>query len=216
MRPAPEWIRRTLASASSSSSGARGLLGLAVAAVLCAAALPAEARVLMTQEAALAAAFPGKLPERRTAYLTEEQATALERLTGAPPPTRVIVYYVGAGADGAPAVAWFDTHLVRTLPETVMILSDAGAKVLRVDVLTFEEPIEYLPRPRWFEQFQGRALDDSLAPGRGIPAVTGATLSSRAVTGAVRRCLALHAVLCAGGACRPAPVPAPAPAEAAP
>jgi Na+-translocating ferredoxin:NAD+ oxidoreductase subunit G len=170
----------------------------------------ASARVLLTQEQALAEAFPALVPERRTAFLTDEQAKRFEVLSGEPAPTRVVTYYVAA-RDGAPAgVAWFDTHLVRTLPETLLVVTDPGGFIRKVEVLSFEEPAEYLPRPRWFEQFSGRRLDRDLAPGRGIPAVTGATLTSRAVTAASRRCLALHQVICEGSGCAPRLAPAPA------
>jgi hypothetical protein len=67
--------------------------------------------------------------------------------------------------------------------------------VARLEVLAFAEPEEYLPRARWYGQFLGRALDDELNLGRGIRGVSGATLTARATTRAVRRVLAVHAVL---------------------
>jgi hypothetical protein len=197
---------------SASYSRARVRLAALALGAACAGAGPARARVLVTQDQALAEAFPAGALERRTAFLTDEQAKAFTALAGDPPAARVVTYYVAPGG----SVAWFDTHLVRTLPETVMVVIDDAKRVRRVDVLSFEEPIEYLPRPKWFEQFQGKALDKDLAPGRGIPAVTGATLTSRAVTEASRRCLALHAVICGGGGCAVKAAAAPAPAPPAP
>ena len=41
-----------------------------------------SSRVLVTQEKALAEAFPGALVERHTAYLTEEQVVRIEALAG--------------------------------------------------------------------------------------------------------------------------------------
>lgn len=162
------------------------------------AAAPAEAKVLLTQGEALALAFgdPSRA-ERRTAYLTEEQIARVKAGAGTPPPGAVVVWYSGGGEPGRPLAAFFDTHLVRTLPETVMIVVGADGAVRRVEILSFEEPEDYLPRPRWFEQFQGRGLDADLATKGAIRAVTGATLSSRAVTEAVRRALALHQLLAA-------------------
>ena len=163
--------------------------------VAAAAAGTGFARVLVTQEKALAEAFPEAAIERHTAYLTDEQAVRVEALAGSTLAGRVVPWY-SARRDGQFAgTAWFDTHLVRTLPETVMIAIDASGAVSRVEVLSFDEPTEYLPKPRWFELMHGRKLDPDLAPGRGIPLVTGATLSSRAATAAVRRALALHTVL---------------------
>src|SRR6266850_1669129 len=61
----------------------------------------------------------------------------------------------------------------------------------RIDILSFDEPEDYLPTNRWLQQFQGRSLQD-LGARQGIRMLTGATLSSRAVTQAARRILALH------------------------
>ena len=78
-----------------------------------------------------------------------------------------------------------------------MIVVGANASVLRVAVLSFLEPRDYLPAERWFEQFHGRRLGEGLSLKREIRGITGATLSSRAATEAVRRVLALHQILTA-------------------
>lgn len=163
-----------------------------------------HARVLVSQEKALAEAFPGATLDRRTSWLTDEQAGRVETLAGSAPKTSIVVYYVATLDGKAAGTAWFDTHLVRTLPETVMVVVSPGGAVSKVEVLSFDEPAEYLPRPRWFEQFRERKLDRDLAAGGGIPVVTGATLTSRAVTEATRRALALHRVICGAGVCEPA------------
>jgi hypothetical protein len=177
--------------------------------VICLAILPAptaapEAKVFLSQAEALALAFgDAARAERRTAYLTDGQVERIRDSAGSEPTSRVVVYYVGGGDPERPVTAFFDTHLVRTLPETVMIVVDAGGEVRRVDILSFDEPEDYLPGRRWLDQFDGRVLDDELSTRRGIRAVTGATLSSRAITGTVRRALALHATLDDRGKARP-------------
>jgi hypothetical protein len=94
--------------------------------------------------------------------------------------------------------AYFDTHRVRTMPETILVLVDAAGAVARIEVLSFQEPEDYLPLPRWYAQFPGRLLDDELSLKRAIRPVAGATLTTNATTDAVRRVLALHRVLSAG------------------
>jgi len=87
------------------------------------------------------------------------------------------------------------THVVRTETETLMILVGAAGAIARIEVLSFTEPEEYLPREHWYGQFPGKRLDDELAVKRGIRPVSGATLTARATTQAARRILALHQVL---------------------
>ncbi|MDQ7087038.1 MAG: FMN-binding protein [Acidobacteriota bacterium] len=117
-------------------------------------------------------------------------------MAGSPLPTRLVTRYrLYSGAGRLLAVAYVDTHLVRSLAETLLIVVDDGGKVRRVEVLAFKEPPEYRPRAAWYGQFEGRGLDGELQVRRGIRVLAGATLSSHAATDAVRRVLAVHQIL---------------------
>lgn len=153
----------------------------------------AEGRVYMTQAQAIEHAFPAPQEvERRTLFLNEEQAHRAAARAGAAIESRVVPYYVGRVNGRVTGFAYFDTHLVRTLPETIMILLGPESRITRIDIISFGEPDDYLPTDRWLAQFPGRSLDDELSLKRGIRVLTGATLSARAVTEAARRVLALH------------------------
>lgn len=180
---------------------------LATAALVAAAS--ARAKVFLTQEEALKLAFPGAAVERKTAFLTEAQRREARRLSGDTELPAGLVTYYAATKEGAPVgTAYFDTHRVRTLPETIMVVVGPSGTVARIEVLSFQEPEEYLPRPRWYAQFSGKPLDDDLSMKRAIRPVTGATLTARATTDAARRVLALHRVLHTPALPTPAPSPA--------
>lgn len=157
----------------------------------------APAKVFLTQEEALHLAFPeGVQVERRTAFLTEAQQREVQKLARTEnPPEALIAYYVGRRNGQPVGTAYFDTHQVRTMPETILVLVDPAGSVLRVEVLSFLEPEDYLPMPRWYGQFAGKPLDDELSLKKGIHPVAGATLTARATTEAVRRVLALDRLL---------------------
>ena len=175
---------------------------LVVAAAASLAAAVAGAKVLLTPEEALKLAFPGATIERKTAYLTEAQQKAAQKLSGDEElPSALVPYWVGSNDGHLVGTAYTDTHTVRTMPETIMVVVDPAGAISRIEVLAFSEPEEYLPKAHWYEQFQGKPLDDELSMKRGIRAVTGATLTARATTDAARRVLALHKVL--QGAAKP-------------
>ncbi|MBI4424468.1 MAG: FMN-binding protein [Elusimicrobia bacterium] len=155
----------------------------------------AQARVLLKQDEALRLAFPGAAPERRTAYLSEEQRKAAERLANARIESRVWTYYVGASSSGARSYAYFDTHTVRTMPETFMAVVDESGRLRFLELLAFHEPDDYLPPARWLRQLDGRALDGSLFVRRAVRNITGASLTSQALTEGARRVLAVHRML---------------------
>jgi len=156
------------------------------------------ATVLITVEEALELAFPGAAIKRETLFLDENQRAEVHELSGVQTTSALATRFVATNDGGwVIGYAYLDTHLVRTLPETVMVALEADGAVRTVEVVTFREPLEYMPREGWYGQYVGRELDDDLALKRGIRPVTGATLTARATTEAVRRVLAVHKV--AGG-----------------
>ena len=165
---------------------------LGLAALLAFVAVAAPARVLMTQEQALAGAFPnGVRVERQKFFLTPQQLADARRESGVDFSDQLIIRYAG----GNGSFAYFDTHRVRTLPETVMIVVGADGKVDRVEILSFDEPTDYFPKRRWIDQLLGRKLDTDLSLQRAIRPISGASLTGRAIVNATRKVLALHRVL---------------------
>ncbi len=170
-----------------SRRGRRRSTGLLAVAILTLFALSAHARTFLTQPQALANAFPGAKVTRDVVYLTPAQLAAAKKDSGLEFSDRMIVRY--ASPTG---YAYFDTHRVRTLAETVMIVVTPDGRIDRVEILSFDEPPDYLPKPRWIAQFRGRKLDDDLSLERAIRPLSGASLSGRAITNASRKILALH------------------------
>ena len=158
---------------------------------------PASGQTLMTQEEALALAFPGDtVVERRSAYLTEDQLDRARRMAGddVDIDQTIVTYYVGSHG-GPTGAAYFDAHRVRTKNEVLMVVVDPDATIRRVDVLSFAEPPEYRAPEGWIEQLEGRGLDQALSIRGGIRSIAGATLTARSMTEAARRVLALHTVI---------------------
>ena len=157
---------------------------------------PARAQVLHSKESALRLAFPSAdHVQPRTFFLTEEQKTAVERRAGGSIDSRMITCYVGTHGTDLLGYAFFETHVVRTLPATFMVVLDPSGRIRAVHILAFHEPSDYLPPERWLRQFAGRHLGRTLAVGQDIVGIAGSSLSSQAVTAGVRRVLALYELL---------------------
>ena len=164
---------------------------------------PAAAQAVLTQDEALRLAFPGATAiERRTAYLSEAQMARARARAGKGVEVRqgVVTYYVGRRGSQPLGVAYFDAHRVRTLPEVLMVVVGTRGEAERIEVLKFAEPPEYRAPEGWLDQFDGRALGEGISLKRDIRNLTGATLTAGAVTGAVRRVLALHEAIAPLGA----------------
>ncbi len=156
----------------------------------------AGAEVLLREAEALARAFPGEAAARRTLYLKPEQVAAVEKAARSKLPSPVITTFETRKGEIVTGRAVLDTHVVRTMPETVLTVVEPDGRLRMALVLQFGEPPDYLPRAGWLKTLETRPLDDDLWPGRGVRRVTGATLTVQALTEAVRRSLAIdHIVL---------------------
>jgi hypothetical protein len=153
------------------------------------------ANVLITLDEALELAFPSATVSRETLFLTEEQLAAAGAAAGSEPGSAMVTRFVARQQDRVIGYAYLDSHRVRTLPETLMVVIEPSRTVRRIEVVVFREPLEYIPRTTWYEQFNGRSLTEDLTLKRDIRPVTGATLTARATTEAVRRVLAIHAAV---------------------
>lgn len=174
----------------------RLLAGLLLGLGLAGAPAPGGAEVYLSRQEALAQAFPdADRVEERTVILGDAEARAVERLAEAPLESRLVTVYEGRRDGAATGYAFIDVHTVRTLPEAFLVVVSPEGRVRSLRLLAFHEPPEYAPAERWLAQFDRRALDDRLRLGGAIHGIAGATLSSRAVTGGVRRALALFEVV---------------------
>ena len=154
-------------------------------------ALEARAEVYHSRESALELAFPdADSVTTNTLVLSAEEAGRAAARAGARLPSRLVQVYE-AWAGGRVALRGIiDTHSVRSLPETLFIVVDPSNRVEAVHLLAFHEPVQYRAPGKWFSQFEDRALDRDLAVRRGIAGIAGATMTSTAITAAVRRTLA--------------------------
>lgn len=159
------------------------------------AVVDARGEVFHSRESALRLAFPGcDDVETRTLVLDERQATRVVERAGAKLASKIVRTYVGRRDGAVVGYAFIETHRVRSLPETVMVVVDATGEITGTHLLAFHEPREYLPPERWMAQFAGARLDDDLGLGRGIAGIAGSTLTAQAVTACVRRAAAIAEV----------------------
>jgi len=156
---------------------------------------PADGKVYLTKDDALKKAFPDAVIDRKTLFLSDEDVKRVESLSGVKVESKILTYYIAMENGGVIGYAFFGSHIVRTKPEVYMVIINPDGSLNHIKILAFYEPEEYLPPKRWFEQFNGKVLDDNLWTKRGISAVTGATLSANGITQEVRKALAVFQIM---------------------
>ncbi len=150
------------------------------------------AEVYNLPESALARQFPGAAVERKTVYLTQEQRRQLDARLGGPSESRMNTFYVARKNGAVLGYGIFETHTVRTKDETLFIVVDTAGSIRHVELISFFEPEDYRPVQRWLALFLGKTEHDAISPGNDIAAISGASLTSRAVARSVRKVLMLY------------------------
>jgi Na+-translocating ferredoxin:NAD+ oxidoreductase RnfG subunit len=143
----------------------------------------------MTVEQAQAAMFPGTQLTRAFVTLTREQASAIENRTGVN--VRKAQVQVWKAADGGYFIV--DEAIGKHELFTIALGLNADSSVKRIEILDYKESYGYEVRNEaWRKQFTGKNSTASLKLGDDIKNISGATLSCRHVTEAVKRLLATY------------------------
>lgn len=129
---------------------------------------------------------------RKAVFLTDEQVQRIQENAKTKIESKVVPYYVCSEDDSIFGYAYFESGIVRTKPATYMVVLDSDGEVRYVEILAFYEPLDYLPASNWLALFKDAVLRTGLWPGRDIHNITGATLTTRAITLGVRKILAIH------------------------
>lgn len=152
----------------------------------------------LSREEALALAYPGAAVRAERVFLSDEQRRRASTRAREDISTALVARYLATAGGQPVGRAYVDTHVIRTKKETLLISLDANGRVKRIDVTAFLEPGEYRPPAPWLRQYTDRPLDDQMRLNKAIRPIAGATLTARAIDGAVRRVLAIDAMLQAG------------------
>jgi hypothetical protein len=150
-----------------------------------------------TSEEAIKDLFPGSTLRLDYITLSSPEQKRASDLAGTTVSSKNKLWRVVGEEGELLGFALIDTHRVRNKRESLLISWTEDGRALGPRVLGFAEPLQYLPRAKWYGQFKGKALKDSLRLRGDIDGISGATLSARATVKAVRRGLAIDEVLSA-------------------
>ena len=150
----------------------------------------------ITLEEALELCFPKATIKRGTFFFDKKEVARIEELSGVKGSRAIGHPYEAFDAEGKLiGTAWFDSRMVRSKKQTLMVAADPNGKILRVEVLAWLEPKQYQPPGKWFAQLVGKKLGPELALDGEVRNLSGATLSARASIYSARLVLARQKVL---------------------
>lgn len=155
-----------------------------------------SARVFLTKGKALELVFPeAEEIEKRHVFLTRPQAEKVRTMAKAEVDSKLYTFYIAKSGGKETGYAVIDTHTLRTLTETVIFVINPDGTLRHAETLAFFEPTDYMPSGKWINLFLGKTKMDRMKAGKGVPNITGATISAVSFSQATRRVLAVYRVM---------------------
>jgi Na+-translocating ferredoxin:NAD+ oxidoreductase RnfG subunit len=137
---------------------------------------------------------------QETVSLTDAHRERIESLINGRVRETEVTFWIGGRAGKAMGYATVLDVIGKEQPITFMVAVAAEGSVLGVQVLTYRESQgSEIRSKRFLNQFAGKTLAAPLKLGRDVHGISGASLSSRSTAYAVRKALALAAVVYGAG-----------------
>jgi len=158
-------------------------------------AVSGHAQVYFSVRGLLAEQFSrSELVEFQRVHLSAKRRDEIQRQLGQALEKEEYIFYVARSADRVDGYALFDHEIGQHEYIDFATFFDAAGRVTRVEVVAYREPYgEGIRSKRFRDQFIGKEAESGFRPGHDIDVISGATLSARAMTKAVKRAtLLLH------------------------
>ena len=153
----------------------------------------AKAETYYTSRSVLSSFFP---KSEKVSYTTfspsKTQRAQLKKELGYELSKSSYHFFVATTEGHLDGYAFIDDVMGQHLPITFAVKLSPEGVVLREEVMVYREAHgDEIRNPRFSKQFRGKTVHDSMRPNKDIDCVSGATISSRAITLGVRRALVL-------------------------
>jgi len=125
--------------------------------------------------------------------LSSKEVKTLQNMAKASIKSNTIRLYTVKKGSTVQGYAVLLLQTVRSKKTAVLYVIGKNQKIKNIEIVAFNEPREYKPKENWLSSFDNKGRQDNLFSGKGIPTISGATLSARAVSDLARVALAVVA-----------------------
>lgn len=149
------------------------------------------AQVLGDPMALTQRAFAAKSVETQNIILNDLQVAQLSKASAQKIDTKLYRIYSAKNGTQTLGYGVLVNKKVRTKTAISLYLIGVDGKIKSIEIVAFNEPLEYLPTKTWLDVFDNKNSASTLKLNQDIPTTTGATLSARAISDGARAALAL-------------------------
>ncbi|MEA2110795.1 MAG: FMN-binding protein [Campylobacterota bacterium] len=153
--------------------------------------LPLFASVLITPQDALKEVLGSEVQvSKKSILLKSSEAKIVENIAKVKLDSKIVRVYT-AKKDGVKGVGILLNKTVRTKKAVVLYIVTPNGVLKAAEMVSFKEPMEYLPTDDWMKQFSDINDTATLRLGDGVTAISGATMSARTISEGARLALAI-------------------------
>ncbi len=129
--------------------------------------------------------------KKKSLILTKEQVKSIQKAAHTKIASKIVRYYAIKKDDKVLGYAILLKQKIRTKNAAILYMVDDNKTMMGLEILSFKEPHEFKPNDDWTKIFEGKTSEDSFLVGKDIAAISGATLSARAISDAAKVALAI-------------------------
>ncbi len=129
---------------------------------------------------------------KKNILLSKTQATAIQKSAKTKLDSKIFRVFKATKKSKLLGYGILINKKVRSKNAVVLYFISKDSILKSIEVIAFNEPMEYLPSQKWNSQFQDLYTDKMLRVSKEIPTITGATLSARSITDGSRVAFAFY------------------------
>ena len=129
--------------------------------------------------------------EKKQFRLSPKELKAIQDASHATLDSDLVRFYTVKNKTNTEGYAVLVVKKIRTKNAAILYVVGTNYRIKSTEIVYFAEPQEYKPIANWLQTLEGKTQEDNLYAFKGIPVISGATLSSRAISDAARIALVL-------------------------
>jgi hypothetical protein len=130
--------------------------------------------------------------EKKNILLKSAQAQKIQKAAQTKLPSKIVRIYSAKKGSDIVGYGVLISKKIRSKNGVVLYHISKDSKLLSMEVISFNEPLEYVPTKNWTKQFENIDTNHMLYVSKNIPTISGATLSANAITDGSRIAFAVY------------------------
>lgn len=121
------------------------------------------------------------LIKKKNVILTKAKAKIVQKKAKTKIKSKIFKYFIANIDRKVVGYGILVSRKVRSKNAVTMYFIDVNGMNLGIEVIAFNEPLEYMASKKWMSQFDNVPVDKKLKINKDIPTITGATMTARSL-----------------------------------